>query len=229
MPLFLFMLWKISLPGGRLAEEKKSCFLMEGLRRLECLPEANPILKEQFTMKRAAILVAMSVVGALAGGVALAADAGKVAPAPNGIAFPADYPNWRVISVSHRTDKNSMRAILGNDIAIEAARTGKTLPWPDGAILAKVAWKEGQEAAWPTAIGPKEFAQVEFMVKDAKKWADTGGWGYARWVGSDLKPYGKDKNFAAECLACHTPVKSRDWVYTTPASMPFMPSLTSDK
>jgi hypothetical protein len=142
---------------------------------------------------------------------------------PNGIPFPADYPDWRVISVSHRTDHHSMRAILGNDIAIAAAREDNINPWPDGAALAKVVWKEGPEEDWASAIAPKEFIHVEFMFKDTEKWAETGGWGYARWVGEELVPYGKSTSFTQECVACHTPVKDRDWVYTTPALMPVIP------
>ncbi len=147
-----------------------------------------------------------------------------VAPAPNGIEFPADYRDWKVISVSHRTDHHSMRVILGNEIAIAAARRGETLPWPDGTILGKVVWKEGAEPDWAPAIAPQAFIHVEFMEKDSKKWAETGGWGYARWVGSDLKPYGNDTNFALECVGCHTPVKGRDWVFTTPATFPPLPA-----
>lgn len=65
-------------------------------------------------------------------------ESGKVLPAPNGITMPEGYKNWRLIAPSHRTDNNTLRVVLGNDIAIEAARTGKTNPWPDGAILGKV-------------------------------------------------------------------------------------------
>ncbi|MCB1756206.1 MAG: cytochrome P460 family protein [Gammaproteobacteria bacterium] len=144
----------------------------------------------------------------------------NVEPAPNGIEFPADYRDWRVISVSHRTDHESMRAILGNDIAIEAARAGTTNPWPEGAMLGKVVWKQAAEEHWPPAIAPKAFIHVEFMSKDSEKWASTGGWGYSRWVGDALEPYGKDAGFAQECVACHTPVKSQDWVFTVPAQMP---------
>ena len=115
------------------------------------------------------------------------------------------------------------RAILGNDAAIKAARNGKTNPWPDGAVLGKVVWKQTTEENWPTAIAPKEFVHAEFMFKDAKKWASTGGWGYARWKGAELKPYGNDASFAQECVGCHTPVKQRDYVFTTPALMPNMP------
>jgi hypothetical protein len=155
--------------------------------------------------------------------VSIAGNTSVIPPSPNGIPFPADYPDWRVISVSHRTDHHSMRAILGNDIAIEAARENRINPWPDGAALAKVVWKEGPEENWAPAIAPKKFIHVEFMFKDTKKWAATGGWGYARWVGEDLVPYGKDASFTQECVACHTPVKDRDWVYTTPAFMPVIP------
>ena len=144
-----------------------------------------------------------------------------VPPAPNGIEFPADYPNWRVISISHRTDNKSMRVILGNDIAIEAARAGNTRPWPDGAVLGKVVWKEMAESGWPAAIAPDKFVHAEFMFRDSKKWAGNGtGWGWARWVGSEQKPYGKDAGISQECISCHTPVKGNDWVFTTPALFP---------
>lgn len=151
--------------------------------------------------------------------VPLAATA--VEPAANGLTFPEDYKDWRVIATSHRTDHKSLRAILGNDVAVEAARAGNTNPWPDGAILGKVVWKEKVDPYWAAAIVPGELSHIEFMFKDSKKWAANDGWGYARWVGMDLKPYGADANAAQiECVACHTPVKERDWVFTTPAVFP---------
>ena len=148
------------------------------------------------------------------------AAAGGVAPAPNGIEFPKGYQDWRVLSMSHRVDNNTVRVIYGNDKAIAAARAGKTNPWPDGAIIGKVVWKEAPEAAWPTAIAPDKFVHAEFMFKDAKKYASTYGWGWARWVGMEQKPYGKDAGFSQECIACHTPVKGNDWVFTKPAILP---------
>jgi len=149
---------------------------------------------------------------------ALAAQ--QIKPAPNGIQLPEDYKNWRVISQSHRTDNNTLRIILGNDIAIDAARSGNTNPWPKGTILAKMVWKQKAEEHWPTAIAPDKFVHAEFMLKDSDKYKSTGGWGYARWKGLNQTPYGKNKDFAQECVACHTPVKDRDWVFTTPAVMP---------
>ena len=143
-----------------------------------------------------------------------------VAPAPNGITLPDGYKDWRVISVSHRTDNNTMRAIVGNDKAVEAARKGNTNPWPDGAILGKLAWKAETDANWSTATVPGKFIQAEFMVKEAKKYTATGGWGFARWLGDDQKPYGKDASFVQECFGCHIPVKGNDYVFTHPAKLP---------
>jgi len=149
---------------------------------------------------------------------ALAAD--KAAAAPNGIQLPADYADWRLIAPAYRADKQHVRAILGNDTAIKAARSGNTQPWPDGSIMAKLVWKEQPHEKWPTAMEAGQFVHVEIMVKDSKRYADTGGWGYARWVGKDLKPYGKDAGFVAECHGCHTPVQDADFVFTKPVKLP---------
>lgn len=153
-------------------------------------------------------------------GMAVAEPQVSPPPAPNGIAMPQYFREWRVLGISHRTDKNSLRVILGNPRAIEAARAGQTLPWPDGAILAKVAWQDATLPEWPAATVPGDFQHAEFMIKDARRFADTGGWGFARWVGAELKPYGKDAAFAGECFACHGAAQSRDHVFTHPVHIP---------
>ena len=144
----------------------------------------------------------------------------NIQAAPNGLQLPTAYKDWRVISQSHRTDNNTMRIILGNDTAINAARKGKTNPWPDGSILGKLVWKQKAEENWPAAIAPDKFVHAEFMFKDSQKHKDTGGWGYARWLGMDQKPYGTDSSFSQECVACHTPVADRDYVFTMPVELP---------
>jgi hypothetical protein len=146
--------------------------------------------------------------------------ANDVPPAPNGINLPQDYRDWRVIASSHRLDNNTLRVILGNDIAVAAARSGTTLPWPDGAILGKLVWKDTVHEAWEKAIVPGEFVHAEFMLKDSERWPDTGGWGFARWKGMDQQPYGNDASFVQECFGCHTPVKDNDYVFTRPAQLP---------
>ncbi len=143
-----------------------------------------------------------------------------VSPTPNGIAFPEDYKDWRVISSSHRLDNNTLRVILGNETAIEAARSGQTNPWPNGAILAKLVWKDSTLPSWEKAVVPGEFVHVEFMIKDSKKHQNTGGWGFARWKGLQQEPYGQDASFVYECFGCHTPVKENDYVFTHPSIIP---------
>jgi hypothetical protein len=143
-----------------------------------------------------------------------------VAPAPNGITMPADYRDWAVVASSHRVDNNTLRVILGNDIAIAAARAGNTRPWPDGTVLCKLVWKDATLGAWEKAVVPGEFVHAEFMFKDTGKWATTGGWGFARWKGMDQTPYGDNASFAQECFGCHTPVKENDYVFTHPAQLP---------
>ena len=135
-------------------------------------------------------------------------------PELNGLAFFSDYKNWRAISSTDRGDNHTMREILGNDIAVRAIASKQIQPWPDGAAFAKVAWQ-----AVPDAQGllhPGKFVQVEFMVKGKTKYASTLGWGFGRWLGPELKPYGKDAHFANECVGCHTPVRDNDFVYTMP-------------
>lgn len=131
----------------------------------------------------------------------------------NGIALYPDYMSWKVVAPSYRGDKGHIRVITGNDIAVTALRAGQK-PLPDGSVLAKVAWKAEKHPFFPVATEPGVFAQVEFMVKDAKKYKDTGGWGFARFVGNELKPYGKDAGFVAECFGCHVPVAENDFLFT---------------
>lgn len=66
------------------------------------------------------------------------------------------------------------------------------------------------------SVSPGEFIQVEFMIKDSKKYESSKGWGWARWKGKDLKPYGDSVSFDQECISCHSPVKNNDYVFTSP-------------
>jgi len=135
----------------------------------------------------------------------------------HGIAYPVGWQNWSTIAVSQRKDNKTIRVILGNDIAIKAARSGKTNPWPNGAIIGKVVWKNAELEDWKTAIVPGKFVHAEFMFKDSEKYSSTYNWGWARWVGMEQKPFQKGTQV---CSSCHTPVKKRDWVFTDPALLP---------
>lgn len=138
-------------------------------------------------------------------------------PAPsNGIRLPKEYKSWPVISSSYRTDNDTMRIIIGNDKAIEAARSGETNPWPEGAMLGKLIWKSSQDPNWESATVPGEFVHSEFMVKDKKKYPDTNGWGYARWKGMGQVPHME----AESCHECHAAVEENDFVFTHPVKLP---------
>lgn len=123
-----------------------------------------------------------------------------------------EYRDWRLLGVSLRHDKNSMRAIVGNDAAIAAARAGKTKPWPDGSVIAKIKWDQRKHPNWEAATVPGAFTAAEAMVKDSKKYPDTGGWGFGIWEGKTLKMLDRDKS--AACYACHLPMKDSDYIYT---------------
>lgn len=152
------------------------------------------------------------IIGALALSTAIAADKKEV---PAKKTTHGEYQDWRLLSVSHRTDKNTLRAILGNDKAIEFARKGKSKTWPDGAVIAKVVWKERAHPNWAAAVVPADFAAAEAMIKDSKKYASTGGWGFGHWVDGKLEMHPKETSDT--CFACHIPVKDNDYVYTFPA------------
>lgn len=141
-------------------------------------------------------------------------DYAKVKPTLNKISYIPNFRNWKAVSTSDRFDNGSMRIIYGNEIAVKAIAEHQTNPWPDGAVFAKTAWKQKTEA--DGTVSPGAFIQVEFMIKDSKKYEATKGWGWARWKGNDLKPYGENANFDQECISCHNPVKANDYVFTTP-------------
>ena len=167
------------------------------------------------------IVFVLVAVGALAGVVAYTAPAsgqadGEAAPI-FGVTIPPGYRDWRLISVAHEEgDLNDLRAILGNDVAIKAYREGK-LPFPDGTIIARLAW-----SYVPSEENNKVFGRfqsfvagppkngVQFMVKDSGKYASTGGWGFAHF--NDGKA--ADEAVHNTCFACHEPAKARDFVFT---------------
>lgn len=156
-------------------------------------------------------------VSLLAGAVVLVEAVAAAPPPSHGIDYPVGWQDWAAIAVSHRTDNDTLRVILGNDVAVAAARSGDTNPWPDGAVLGKVVWKDTQLEHWPAATVPGQFVHAEFMFRDAQAYAPTHGWGWARWVGPEQTPFEKGPQV---CIDCHTPVRDRNWVFTDPAPFP---------
>ena len=132
-------------------------------------------------------------------------------------AIPPGYRDWRLISVAHEEgDLNDLRAILGNDVAIKAYWEG-TLPFPDGTIIARLAWSYVPSEENNKVFGrPQSFVAgppkngVQFMVKDSRKYASTGGWGFAQF--HDGTP--ADEAVHTTCFSCHERGKARDFVFT---------------
>jgi hypothetical protein len=169
-------------------------------------------------MSRIAFLLVA--VGALAGVVTYMAfasgqDDGEAAPI-FGVRIPTGYRDWRLSSVAHEEGNlNDLRAILGNDVAIKAPREQK-LPYPDGTIIARLAWSYDLLAESSKAFGrsqsfvaglPKNG--VQFMVRDSRRYASIGGWGFAQF--DDGKPASKAVHNT--CLPCHATVKARDFAF----------------
>ncbi|MGE0666204.1 MAG: cytochrome P460 family protein [Sphingomonadales bacterium] len=135
-----------------------------------------------------------------------------------GIAVPAGYRDWRLVSVAREEGAlQDIRAVLGNDIAIEAFREG-IQPFPDGTIIARVAWNyqplpESEEAfGQPQShVAGQPRNGVQFMVKDSKRYASTGGWGFAHF--DHGKPAGEEVH--NKCFACHQIVEDRDFVFVS--------------
>ena len=133
--------------------------------------------------------------------------------------IPPGYRDWKVVSVAHEAgDLNDIRAVLGNDLMIKTYREGR-LPFPEGAIIGRIAWGYVSSEENNKAFGrdqsfvagaPTEF-YLQFMVKDSKKYAATGGWGYSSFD-KDGKP--TDEAAMKKCFPCHQAVKDRDFVFT---------------
>ncbi len=137
-----------------------------------------------------------------------------VQPEPDAFPFDPAFESWKPISFTDLGDNYTFRFVLGNDIAVKAAQSGNISPWPDGTRFAKIAWQ--QELGADGLVHTGKFVQVELMFKDARRYKNTDGWGWGRWRGPDLKPYGKDAHFVSECTGCHMPVRGNDSVYTLP-------------
>ena len=163
----------------------------------------------------------------LAAGVAISAQDKYTLKVPNGLAFAEfkGYESWQTIAVSHNGPH--LAVILGNPVMIDAYKAGipgNGKPFPDGAKMAKVHWNEKKNEATPgQPWQPGTQADVDFMVKDSKRFADSGGWGYGVFnydtatdtfspgTTANKPPQGND----AKCgFGCHTIVKDKDYVFT---------------
>ncbi len=173
-----------------------------------------------------ALVIIVVLLLAVVGSMAISAQDKYTLKVPNGLAFSEfrGYESWQVVSISQ--DGNLIAAILANPAMIDAYRAGvpgNGKPFPDGAKMAKIHWNPKKMETFPAATVPGTLHDVDFMVKDSKRFADSGGWGWAVFeydaasdtftpgTLADKPPQGND----AKCgFACHTIVKAKDYVFT---------------
>jgi hypothetical protein len=170
-------------------------------------------------MRKSRSIVAIAISLGVAGGVALADQDRYSLSVPNGLAFSEfkGYETWQVASVSQARDK--IEVILGNPEMIKAFESG--LPaegktFPDGVRMAKIHWLKKTSDTDPNhAIIPDTLHDIDFMVKDSKRFAATGGWGYAEFDYDNANEAFKPLGTGPACgYACHTLVKTKDYVFT---------------
>jgi hypothetical protein len=127
-----------------------------------------------------------------------------------GVTIPSGYRQWELVAPAHSPPFDELRGVLGNAVAMQAYRAG-TLPFPDGSVLAKLSWKHVESDEFRGEFVPGAPTTVQFMVKDSKKYAATGGWGFGKFA--DGKPVSEKEH--SECFACHAAhVKNHDFVFT---------------
>jgi hypothetical protein len=162
----------------------------------------------------------------LVGSWAIAAQDKYTVKVPGGLAFSEfrGYESWQVVSISHQ--EPLMAVTVANPVmisAFQAGAPGNGKPFPDGSKMAKIHWVPKKLDLFPNAIVPGPQHDIDFMVKDSKRFADSGGWGYAVFeydpktdtftpgTTADKPPQGND----AKCgFTCHTAVKNKDYVFT---------------
>ena len=180
-------------------------------------------------MKRMSILtIATATVAVVAlGGAAVSAQGKYSLKVPGGLALSEfrGYENWPVVAVAQTEDL--LKVVAGNSVMMDAYRggfPGNGKPVPDGAKMVKIEWKPRKSTEAPYDIRiPGAVYDVDFMAKDSKRFADSGGWGYAVFVydaASDTYKPGTlthqppQANDAKCGFACHTIVKGKDYVFT---------------
>jgi hypothetical protein len=181
-------------------------------------------------MKGKSIWISMGItlaLAVLATGAAISAQDRYTVKVPNGLAFSEfkGYDGWQTIAVSH--NGGLLAVILGNPAMIDAFKAGipgNGKPFPDGAKMAKIHWNPKKNETYPgQPLVPNTLHDIDFMVKDSKRFADSGGWGWAAFnydaasgtftpgTEADKPPQAND----AKCgFACHTVVQTKDYVFT---------------
>jgi hypothetical protein len=171
------------------------------------------------------MIVFVRVVLAVLAALAAAAQDRYTLKVPNGLAFSEfrGYEDWQVVAPSQTDAQNVMRVILANPVMMKAYREGAPgngKPFPNGSKIAKIEWQPKKltdapfSASTPDTV-PGPLTAVEFIEKDAKRFPDTNGWGYAEFkydaASATFTPDGNDAKCGA---ACHKLAAAKDYIFT---------------
>jgi hypothetical protein len=166
--------------------------------------------KQMRSIRTAHIVLSAALLLSTAGH-AFAEPAKKAASPIYGVTIPDGYRKWQMIAPAEEAAPlDELRVVLGNPAAVKALENS-TLPFPDGAILVKLAYKRKQSPEFASATVPGAPTTVQVMVKDSRRYASTGGWGFGRFIGGQPADAAQHET----CFACHAArVKERDYVFT---------------
>jgi hypothetical protein len=167
----------------------------------------------------AVTVIGVAALAVLGGRAVVSAQDRYTVQVPNGLAFFEfrGYEDWQVVAVSQ--SGNLIEVIVGNPAMIDAYKAGipgKGRPFPDGARMAKIHWnaKKSAEAPEPTTV-PDTLHDIDFMVKDSRRFANSGGWGYAQFNYQAASDTFAPEGTGSDCgYTCHTIVKTKDYVFT---------------
>lgn len=134
--------------------------------------------------------------------------------AANGVAYIPDFQHWQVISTTDRFDLHSLRVVYANDILVKAIAEHRTHPFPQGATIVKAVWNSIEESNGD--IRPGSLNSIQIMTKDDQRFPDSKGWGFAKFNGYDLKPFGATPLFNTTCFNCHKIADKQDYLFNLP-------------
>ena len=186
------------------------------------MPKTPSILITRSVLAKSAVAgAAVAILLAVSGGLAISAQDKYSLKIPDGLALAEfrGFESWETIAVSHAEALGLIEVILGNQAMIDAYKAGSPAngkPFPDGAKMAKIHWNAKKSAEFPgSPIVPDTLHDLDFMMKDGKRFADTGGWGYAEFDYETASDSFQPKGTGANCgYACHTIAAAKDYVFT---------------
>ena len=152
---------------------------------------------------------------------------------PGGLSFSEikGYESWQVVGPSLTDAANVIRVILANPVMIKAYQDGvpgNGKPFPDGSKIVKLEWRPKKITDSPFTTNtpdtvPGDLVEVEFILKDSKKFSDTHGWGYAMFdydaksgtfAPANASSHPPQHNDAKCGATCHELAASKDFIFT---------------